>query len=41
MVADILTKPLARVKFALFRKMMGILGPDNEFTDGARIEGEC
>ncbi|KAJ2935676.1 hypothetical protein H1R20_g1419, partial [Candolleomyces eurysporus] len=41
MVADILTKPLAKIKFAKFRSMMGVLGPNEEHSDGARIEGEC
>ena len=41
MVADILTKPLARIKFAQFRKMMAVLGPDEELSNSARIEGEC
>jgi hypothetical protein len=41
MVADILTKPLTRVKFTQFWKMMGVISPDEEVHDGARIEGEC
>jgi hypothetical protein len=41
MVADIMTKPLARVKFAQFRKMMGVFGPNESIDSDARIEGEC
>jgi hypothetical protein len=41
MVADIMTKPLGRVKFVEFRKSMGVLGPDDVQDNDARIEGEC
>ncbi|RXW15151.1 hypothetical protein EST38_g10703 [Candolleomyces aberdarensis] len=41
MVADAMTKPLGRVKFAEFRKSMGVLGPDDDKKSDARIEGEC
>ncbi|KAJ2936017.1 hypothetical protein H1R20_g1077, partial [Candolleomyces eurysporus] len=41
MAADIMTKPLARVKFTQFRKMLGVLGSDDSPGDDARIEGEC
>ncbi|RXW11527.1 hypothetical protein EST38_g14328 [Candolleomyces aberdarensis] len=41
MVADIMTKQLARVKFTKFRKMMGVFGPEELVTSDARIEGEC
>ncbi|KAJ2929032.1 hypothetical protein H1R20_g8057, partial [Candolleomyces eurysporus] len=41
MVADVMTKPLGRVKFAEFRKSMGVLGPDEDKKSDARIEGEC
>ncbi|KAJ2911587.1 hypothetical protein MD484_g8827, partial [Candolleomyces efflorescens] len=41
MVADIMTKSLARVKFTKFRKMMGVLSPEESKETDARIEGEC
>ncbi|KAJ2929484.1 hypothetical protein H1R20_g7604, partial [Candolleomyces eurysporus] len=41
MVADIMTKQLARVKFTQFRRAMGVLGPEESVESDARIEGEC
>ncbi|KAJ2932049.1 hypothetical protein H1R20_g5052, partial [Candolleomyces eurysporus] len=41
MVADAMTKPLGRVKFAEFRKSMEVLGPNDDKKSDACIKGEC
>ncbi|RXW11548.1 hypothetical protein EST38_g14307 [Candolleomyces aberdarensis] len=41
MVADIMKKQLACVKFMKFKKMMGVFGPDESTGSDACIKGEC